>query len=96
MNIFPEQPEVSRQDTISILPHIKNRTVLRKWIKTQPTLDDLKRAVLIEVFRSLNTNKSPLSAIGRGLCIDLIVAIQRMERSEINDNIMNILSTHEK
>ncbi len=79
-----------------LMTYIKNRTVLRKWIKTQPTLDDLKRAVLIEVFRSMNTNKSPLLAISRGLCIDLIVAIQRMERSEINDNIMAVLTSADK
>lgn len=92
MKIFPEQPDVSREDTMRILPHIKNRNVLRKWIKSQPTCDDLKRAVLIEVFRAMNTHKAPLSSIGRGVCIDLVVAIQRMERSAIDDNIMNILT----
>jgi hypothetical protein len=95
MKLFPDQPEVSREDTQRILPHVKNRNVIRKWIRTSPSVDDLKRAVLIEVFRSINSNKSPLSAIGRGVCIDLIVAIQRVERSAINDAIMDVLVSHE-
>jgi len=95
MKIFPDQPDVSRNDTIRILPYIKNRSVLRKWIKTKPDIDDLKRAVMIEVFRSSNTNKAPLSALGRGVWVDLVVAIQRMERSEISNNIMEILNVND-
>jgi hypothetical protein len=92
MNIFPEQPKVSREDTFRIIGHIKNRNVLRAWIKTNPSTDDLKRAVLIEVYRALNSTRSPLTAISRGVCYDLIVAIQKRERSAIDDAIMGLLA----
>lgn len=79
------------------MPHLKNRAVLRLWRDTNPSLEDLKRAVLIEVFRARShLNKSPLHAYGRGVSDDLIVAIQRMERSEINANIMDVLTASEK
>jgi hypothetical protein len=92
MNIFPEQPKVSRDDTLRIFGHIKNRNVLRQWIKTDPTTDDLKRAVMIEVYRAMNSTRSPLTAISRGVCYDLIVAIQKRERSAIDDAIMGLLA----
>lgn len=92
MTIFPNQPKVSRDDTLRIFGHIKNRNVLRAWIKTDPSTDDLKRAVMIEVFRALNSNRSPLTVISRGVCYDLIVAIQKRERSAIDDAIMGLLA----
>jgi len=92
MTIFPDQPKVSRDDTLRIFGHIKNRNVLRQWIKTDPSTDDLKRAVMIEVFRALNSNRSPLTVISRGVCYDLIVAIQKRERSAIDDAIMGLLA----
>jgi hypothetical protein len=92
MQIFPDQPKVSRDDTLRIFGHIKNRNVLRQWIKTDPPTDDLKRAVMIEVYRAMNSNRSPLTAISRGVCYDLIVAIQKRERSAIDDAIMGLLA----
>jgi hypothetical protein len=44
------------------------------------------------VFRALNSNRSPLTAISRGVCYDLIVAIQKRERSAIDDAIMGLLA----
>lgn len=92
MNLFPEQPQVSRDDTLRLIGHIKNRNVLRQWVKTNPTTDDLKRAVMIEVFRALNSTRAPLTSLSRGVCQDLIVAIQKRERSAIHDAIMEVLS----
>jgi hypothetical protein len=96
MNIFPAQPEVSAADTLRIRPHLKNKTVARAWIKTAPPTDDLKRAVLIEMFQAVEkagrTKRSPLTHITRGIHQDLIVAIQKNERAIIDDTVMGVLA----
>ena len=95
MNIFPEQPTVSNDDTLRIRPHLKNKTVARAWIKTAPSTDDLKRAVLIEMFQAVEkagkTKRSPLTHITRGIHQDLIVATQKNERAKIDDAVMGVL-----
>ena len=91
LQIFPEQPDISKDDTLRLIGHIKNRNVVRQWIKTDPSVDDLKRAVLIEVYRSLTACLSPLTGLNRGVYADLVVAIQKRERSVINDRVTALL-----
>lgn len=96
MNIFPEQPELTAEDALRIRPHLKNKTVARRWIKTAPGTDDLKRAVLIEMFQAVEkagrTKRSPLTHITRGIHQDLVVAIQKNERAIIDDAVMRVLA----
>ena len=92
MNIFPEQPKTSREDTLRIFPKLSNRNVVRAWIRTNPELEDLKRGVLIEVYRCINGPKSPLMSLNRGVYQDLMAAIMKRERSSIEDAIMDVLT----
>lgn len=92
MKIFPEQPSVSKDDVLRIMPKISNRSVLRQWLKLQPEKDDLKRAVMIELFRALEGFKSPMTALKRGVFQDLVVAIQRIERGEVDACVLEILT----
>lgn len=97
MTIFPEQPEVSRDDALRIHPHLSNRNIVRKWIRTNPELEDLKRAVLIEVFRCVNSRRAPLTTMNRGVYADLMAAIMKRERSSIDEAVMDtITEAHEK
>jgi hypothetical protein len=97
MNIFPEQPEVSKADALRIHPHLSNRNVVRKWIRTNPELEDLKRAVLIEVFRCVQSRRAPLTTMNRGVYADLMAAIMKRERSSIDEAVMDTINeAHEK
>lgn len=96
MIIFPEQPSVLREDTLRIYPFLSNRNILRDWIRTNPTLEDIKRAVLIEIFRCVQSRRAPLTTINRGVYQDLMAAIMKRERSSIDDSVMNaITEAHE-
>lgn len=83
-----------------LLAKISNRKVVRDWLRTHPETDDLKRAVLIEVFRAINGMKSPLTALQRGVYQDLLAAIQKRERSAIDEATKKVLveagEKHEK
>lgn len=92
MKIFPEQPKVSKADTLRIFPKLSNRNVVRAWIRTNPELEDLKRAVLIEVFRCIDSRRAPLTVLNRGVYQDLMAAIIKRERSSIDEAVMDILT----
>lgn len=92
MKIFPEQPKVSKEDTLRIFPRITNRKNTRDWLKTNPELEDLKRAVLIEVFRCVNHVRPALTTIQRGVYQDILAAIMKRERSSIDEAVMDVLT----
>ena len=88
MNIFPEQPKLSKADEARLMPHLGNvRTTLYPWLQTNPSTDDMKRAVLLEVKRAKATHQ-PLLTLKRGVLDMLIRYIQRNERGELDGMVV--------
>jgi hypothetical protein len=86
MNIFPDQPEVSTEDTKRLL----DLGYLRSWnclnaalTKNNPCAEDLKKLVQIEVWSA-----NPREPIVQ----KLIIRVQKREREDILVNIEAYLS----
>lgn len=93
MNIFHEQPTLTDADIERITPHLSNnRAPLVGWLETYPPLDDLKRAVMVEILRAKRSG-APLQSIHRGVLVKLIKMIQKREWSEIDKRILKELKS---
>lgn len=93
MNIFPTTPRLTKADAHRLVPHLGNvRTTLAPWLKTNPSTDDLKRAVLLEI-RGAKIKHAPLQSINRGVLKTLLKTIQRNELGEIDTAIMEELKS---
>ena len=89
--IFPNQPKITPADRARLLPHIGNtRTTMRPWLATRPSIDDLKRAVILEVKRA-KTQYDPLRSVQRGVLDLLLKQIQRDELGDIDSKILKEL-----
>lgn len=80
MNIFPHTPTVSKAHRSLLAPHVANAKACRKWLKTDPPVEDIKRAVLMEI-------QSGRDTVSRGVAGMLLVRLQKLERREIWMNI---------
>lgn len=91
MTLFPNTPHLTPAHRKRIAPHLGNvRTTLRPWLATNPSTDDLKRAVQIEVEQARD-HYEPLRAAHRGVLDLLLRQIQRNERGEIDTRILKEL-----
>lgn len=91
MNIFPTTPALTPAHRKRILPHLGNvRTTLRPWLATNPSQDDLKRAVIMEVERA-KTSYDAMKRVNRGVLVLLLKRIQQNDLSEINSRILKEL-----
>ena len=76
MNVFPQTPKLTKVDKLRLDPRIANAKKCRKWLNTNPSNDDIKRAVLIEMRSGRDISSRPIANI-------LIIALQRSERMAI-------------
>lgn len=88
MTIFPHnQPKLTKADVHRLAPYLGNsRVPLAAWLKTNPSLQDLKLAVMVEVERA-RMQPAPLKSLGRGVLAALLKRIAQLELSIIDDNI---------
>lgn len=93
MNIFPTTPLLTPAHRKRILPHLGNvRTTLRPWLATNPSQDDLKRAVIMEVERA-KASYDAMATVNRGVLVLLLKRIQKNDLSEINSRILKELKS---
>lgn len=89
--LFPITPKLTARDRERLSPHIGNtRTALRPWLRTNPSTDDLKRAVMLEVERA-KAKYDPLRSVQRGVICLLLKTIQRNELGDIDTRILEEL-----
>ena len=74
--IFPDTPRVTKADVERLARFLGNLKIARKWVRTKPSEDDAKRAVLIELASGRDWQS-------RGIVSMLICHIQRIERHAI-------------
>lgn len=92
--IFRDQPTLTKAQAAEIAQHVSNaRIPLRQWLATNPSLDDLKRAVLVEVVRASGQDR-PLASLGRGVLGLLMKRIQQLEYSAVDAAIRESLTEH--
>lgn len=90
--IFPDQPKLTKADATRLLPVIGNaRIPLRQWLATNPPVDDLKRAVVLETLRAAEQPR-PLASLGRGVLSLLMKRIQQLEYSDVDARIRAALT----
>ncbi len=93
MNIFLRPPLLTPAHRKRILPHLGNvRTTLRPWLATNPSQDDLKRAVIMEVERA-KASYDTMATVNRGVLVLLLKRIQKNDLSEINSRILKELKS---
>lgn len=97
MTIFPHnQPKLTKDDRDRLLPNIANaRVPLNAWLKTNPPLEDLKKALILEVERA-KQQYDPFHSLRRGVLPALLKRIQNVELSIIDANIREELKGVEK
>ena len=74
-DIFPIMPRLAKGDHGRLVPKVSNEGACRAWLATNPGIDDLKRAYLIEIERGWQ--------VRAGIEDRLLRRIQALERSEI-------------
>ena len=79
MPLFPDTPKLTRADRHRLAPVIANAKACRKWLATDPSAVDIKRATLLEVE----------SGRERGITTMLIVRLQKIERQAIWMQVSN-------
>jgi hypothetical protein len=84
MKIFPSQPRTTKDDALRLLPVMSSDKTVREFLKTNPGTDDLKRCVRLELLRG---HRRRVYIIEK-----LIVRIQQIERSEIEQRMTTYLS----
>lgn len=90
--LFPDQPKLTKDDRARLGTHLTNaRVPLRQWLDTNPDIDDLKRAVLLEVERAKQQER-PLASLGRGVLSLLMKRIQQLEYSAVDAAIRATLT----
>lgn len=89
--LFPNTPTLTPAHRKRIAPHLGNvRTTLKPWLATNPSTDDLKRAVMMEV-EMAKADHTPMRKIHRGVLALLLKQIVRNELGHIDTNILKEL-----
>ena len=86
--IFPSQPRTTKADAQRLMPHLASDKTVRAYLKTNPQSDDLKRCVHLELLRGPRRRVIIIEKI--------IVRIQQLERSEIEQKMVEFLSNLKK
>ncbi len=87
-HIFPSDPRTTKADAERLMPHLSSDKTVRAYLKTNPQGDDLKRCVRLELLRGPRR---------RVIIVEkLIVRIQQLERSEIEQNMVTFLANLKK
>lgn len=83
MNIFPQQPKLTKSDVHTLLPHTGNvRIPLRAFLDTDPDIDTLKKLILLEL-EIAKTKSNPRHHVMRGVVRECMKRIQAKELSEV-------------
>lgn len=87
-HIFPNSPKTTKADAERLMPHLSSDKTVRAYLKTNPQGDDLKRCVCLELDRGWRSRRVIIEKI--------IVRIQQLERSEIEQKMVEFLSNLKK
>ena len=92
MNIFPNQPRLTKSDVHNLLPHTGNvRIPLKAFLATNPDIDTLKKVILLEI-EIAKTKSTPKHHVTRGVVRECMKRIQAIELSQVWSNIEKELS----
>lgn len=81
----PHDPKITPADRERITPHIGNTKYCLKWLKDNPTKEDIQRGILLEM-----ENGKP--SLGRGVLYILLRRYRMMETWELEARILNRLN----
>lgn len=82
----PKDPAVTDAHRKRIAPAIGNTKFALQWLQTDPPIDDVQRAILIE----LDDARGPMR---RGVLQVLLRRLRHMESSELEARIISYLKT---
>lgn len=82
----PKDPKITAADRGRLAPHLGNAKYAQRWLKTNPTLDDVRRAILIV----LDADRSPM---GRGILLALLRRHRNIEGSELEARIVTRMNS---
>lgn len=87
MNLFhPHNPKITAADRGRLSPHLGNAKYVQRWLKTNPTLEDVRRAIILV----LDADRSPM---GRGILLALLRRHRNIEASILEGRILTYLNS---
>jgi hypothetical protein len=86
MNLFDPQPAVTDKDRKRLAPRISNVKFAQEWLRWEPTITDVRKAILIE----LDDPRGPLRRPVLGV---LLRRLRQLESSELEARIVNHLKS---
>lgn len=87
MSLFhPADPKVTEAHRKRITPEISNTKFALKWLQTNPSIDDVRRAILIE----LESSKGPMH---RGVLQVLLRRHKHQESALLEERILKHLKS---
>jgi hypothetical protein len=86
MNLFDPQPIVTDKDRQRIAPEISNTKFALQWLRTNPSLTVVQKAIMIE----LDDSRGPLR---RGVLQVLLRRLRQLESSELEARIVKYLKS---
>jgi hypothetical protein len=86
MNLFDPQPIVTDKDRKRLAPRISNVKFAQEWLRWEPTITDVRKAILIE----LDDPRGPLRRPVLGV---LLRRLRQLESSELEARIVNHLKS---
>lgn len=86
MNLFDPQPIVTDKDRQRIAPEISNTKFALQWLRTSPSIIEVRKAIMIE----LDDSRGPLR---RGVLQVLLRRLRQLESSELEARIVKYLKS---
>jgi hypothetical protein len=86
MNLFNSDPIVTDKDRQRIAPEISNTKFALQWLRTNPSITEVRKAILIE----LDDCRGPLR---RGVLQVLLRRLRQLESSELEARIVKYLKS---
>lgn len=84
MNLFDPQPVVTDKDRKRLAPRVSNVKFAQEWLRGEPTIADVRKAILIE----LDDPRGPLRRPVLGV---LLRRLRQLESSELEARIVKYL-----
>lgn len=86
MNLFDPQPTITDKDRQRIAPEISNTKFALQWLRTNPSIIEVRKAIMIE----LDDSRGPLR---RGVLQVLLRRLRQLESSELEARIVKYLKS---
>ena len=86
-DLLKHASKVTAADRGRLKPHLGNLKATLTWVRTYPPMDDLKRALLIEIATCMQS-ENPIHRMSRGVMREIIRQIQKQERSDLDAYIL--------